>query len=170
MKKNLFLLVFMGLILTCNQSLSAQFINKMFFTELGGPGGIMSMNFDSRFNPQRTGFGCRIGAGFLIKEFEENNYATRTVYTVPLGFNYIFGSPNVSSAFEVGAGATFLTRKASYYNYDVQKPGNLIGHLTFMYRLSPTNGGFSLRVGFTPIIGTAGDLFPMGAIGFGYAF
>jgi hypothetical protein len=34
----------------------------------------------------------------------------------------------------------------------------------------PVNGGFSFRIGLTPIIGTAGELRAMGAIGFGYAF
>ncbi|GHT09353.1 hypothetical protein FACS189426_07520 [Bacteroidia bacterium] len=58
---------------------------KLFYTELGGPGVLMSANFDSRFKPDER-----------------------------LGFGY--------------------------------------------------------RVGFTPIIGTSGDLFPMVGISFGYAF
>jgi hypothetical protein len=39
-----------------------------------------------------------------------------------------------------------------------------------MYRRIPVNGGFSFRAGFTPIIGTSGDLVPMVALGFGYIF
>ena len=96
--------------------------------------------------------------------------ATRSLYTVPVGLNYIFGKPNSISNFEVGAGVTFLSRKVSLYKYQLDKPGNMIGYLNFMYRLTPVNGGFSLRIGFTPIIGTAGDLYPMGAFSFGYAF
>ena len=156
--------------------------NKMFYTELGGPGVILSVNFDSRFTPnERLGFGIRFGAGFGVGKMRTTwvdnkwNYTytenlVRSYYSIPVGLNYIFGKPNSASSFEVGAGATYLTRKVSLYCLDVEKPGHAIGFLTFMYRKMPVNGGFSFRVGFTPIIGTAGDLYPMGAIGFGYSF
>jgi hypothetical protein len=84
--------------------------------------------------------------------------------------NYVFGKPGNASSFEAGAGATFLPRKASLYNYEIEKQGHVIGYLTFMYRIAPLNKGFSFRGGFTPVIGTSGDLFPMGAVSFGYAF
>jgi hypothetical protein len=86
--------------------------------------------------------------------------------------NYVFGKPNSAQTFEVGAGITLLTRKVAlyYYGFDEKQSGNAIGAITFMYRIMPVNGGFSFRIGFTPIIGTAGDLFPMGTVGFGYAF
>jgi hypothetical protein len=80
------------------------------------------------------------------------------------------GKTNSSSAFEVGAGITFLTRSVALYCYDYEEPGHAIGFLTFMYRRMPVNGGFLFRIGMPPVIGTGGDLFPMGAIGFGYAF
>ena len=178
MKKSiLFLVAIAGVLITFNQSLSAQeeITGKLFYTELGGPGIIMSMNFDSRFNPnERLGFGYRLGAGFGIGSFEDDymdyESITRTVYSFPAGLNYVFGKANKSSAFEVGGGISILSRKMSLYNFDVKKPGYVIGFLSFMYRIMPVNGGFSFRVGFTPIVGTAGDLYPMGAIGFGYAF
>jgi len=180
MKKLFALLVFAGLLLTLNQSLSAQeesVAGKLFYTELGGPGVIMSANWDARFKSnERLGFGYRIGAGFGIGQFY-NYYSvdyyeqvTRTYYSIPVGLNYVFGKPNIASTFEVGAGATFLTRKVSLYNYDIDKPGHVIGFVSFMYRVTPVNSGLSFRVGFTPIIGTAGDLFPMVAISLGYAF
>ena len=182
MKKLFAFLVFTGLLLTLSQALSAQdeTAGKLFYTELGGPGVIMSANFDARFNPNtRLGFGYRLGVGFGIGEFENQqttgnyysyNRVTRTYYSIPVGLNYVFGKPNIASTFEVGAGATFLTRKVSLYNYEAKQPGHVIGFVSFMYRLTPINGGISFRVGFTPIIGTAGDVFPMAAIGIGYAF
>jgi hypothetical protein len=188
MKKTLLLLVAIAsLSLTFNQKTLAQedkAPNKVLFTELGGPGVIMSMNFDSRFNPnQKLGFGYRIGAGFGVGRFDVKNenrnndiyyyesYSERrTYYSFPAGINYIFGKPNSSVSLEVGAGATFLTRKVALYYYDVREEGHFIGHLAFMFRLAPVNGGFSFRIGFTPIIGTSGDLLPSGAIGLGYAF
>jgi hypothetical protein len=168
-----------GLLLFLNQSLSAQeekVASKVFYTELGGPGLIMSANFDGRFKPdERLGFGYRLGVGFAIKEsssfyWDGSENVTRTYYSIPAGLNYVFGKLNSSHTFEVGAGLTFLTRKVSLFYYDVEKPGHVIGFITFMYRRIPVNGGFSFRIGFTPMIGTSGDLFPMGSIGFGYAF
>jgi hypothetical protein len=159
---------------------------KQFFTELGGPGVIGSINFDSRFkNNERLGFGYRVGFGFGLHTFSEEGeryiggldygYETkeflRTYYTIPFGLNYVLGKKNSGHTFEIGAGATFLTRKISLtYFYDYNSPGHFIGHLAFMYRRVPIDGGFTFRVGFTPIIGTSGDLSPMGAIGFGYSF
>jgi len=175
MKNTLSLLVIGVLFITVNQSLSAQngdVSNNLFYTELGGPGVIMSANFDGRFkSDSRLGFGYRLGAGFGIGRFkEEQGKIRRTYYSVPAGLNYVFGKPNIKSTFEVGAGVSYLTRQVSIYNLDVDQQGNVIGFISFMYRVTPVNGGFSFRVGFTPIIGTAGDLFPMGALSLGYAF
>jgi len=159
-----------------HQSLAAQenyVANKLFYTELGGAGVIMSANFDGRFIAQsRLGLGYRIGAGFGVGRFDRgDDYGVRrTYYTIPVGLNYVLGKPNKSSTFEVGGTVTYLTRKVSLYNYDVYKLGNFIGMLSFMYRMMPVDGGFTFRAGFTPIIGTAGDLYPMVAVGFGYAF
>ncbi len=90
--------------------------------------------------------------------------------TIPMGINYVFGKTSSNHAFEVGAGLTLLTRKVERFNWDEHKEGNLIGHFTFMYRRQPINGGFTWRIGFTPIIGTGGNLVPSGAIGLGYSF
>ena len=170
---------------------------KIFYAELGGPGVLSSFHFDGRFKSgERLGWGYRVGVGFAIGQFEEEreryggygygggygnygeyndvyvytDYRTRTYYTIPVGVNYVLGKKNSSSALEIGAAVTFLTRKTSLFCYDVETPGNVIGNFTFMYRRAPINGGFLFRVGFTPVIGTSGDLFPMGAVGFGYAF
>ena len=184
MKKSiLVLLMIVGLTFTLNLTLSAQVektANKVFYAELGGPGLIMSANFDSRIKPdERLGFGFRLGAGFGYGDFEAgqpNQYGyyervTRTYYSIPAGLNYVFGKPYSAHTFEVGAGVSILTRKVALFNYSYDdKPGNAIGFFTFMYRLMPENGGFSFRIGLTPIIGTSGDLFPMGSIGFGHVF
>ena len=179
MKKSLSLWVIStGLLLTLNQSLSAQEVekaNKFFYAEFLGPGLIMSANFDARFTSnERLGLGYRLGVGFAYGDFEDKQnrwgYVTRTYYSIPVGLNYVFGKPDSDKAFEVGAGVTFLTRKVALFYYNEEKPGHAIGFLTFMYRKVPVNGGFSWRIGLTPVIGTSGDLFPMGAVGFGYAF
>lgn len=182
MKKFLLLIV---AIVTLHQMLAAQeekIANKLFYVELGGPGVIMSANFDARFqSKERLGFGYRLGVGFDVSRVQTKwvdkqwnytylEYLRRSYYSIPVGLNYVFGKPNFANTFEVGAGVTFLTRKVTLYCREVEKQGHVIGFLTFMYRVVPVNGGFSFRIGFTPIIGTAGDLCFMGAIGFGYAF
>ena len=199
-------LVITILFMIVNSSLWAQeatVAGKLVYVELGGPGVIMSANFDSRFQSNaRVGFGYRIGVGYGVEKFEDklletlneddlipylftgvhlfiatfrtsadlNKGKIRSFYSVPIGLNYIFGKPNKASTFELGAGVTLLTNKVTLYNYEFEKRGHVIGHLNVMYRLAPVNSGLSYRAGFTPIIGTAGDFFPMGAICFGYAF
>lgn len=157
-----------------------------------GPGVISSVNFDSRFKSGKSlGLGYKVGLGFSADTFygdlryqdfydEEgklyslpyfNSERTQAYLTIPLGLNYIFGKKNSPHTFEVGAGTTVLTRKVDLYNYDGHyKQGYFLGHLSFMYRRVPVDGGFTWRIGFTPIIGTAGDFMPSGAVGFGYAF
>jgi hypothetical protein len=158
---------------------------KILYMELGGPGVIMSVNFDSRFHSdRRAGFGYRIGAGFGIGEFDgawvedeyhpNNGYYEQkmhTYYSFPLMVNYIFGRENRAAMFEIGAGTTILTHKRSIYNYSGNTHyGYFIGNINFIFRLQPLHTGVVFRVGFTPIIGTAGDLFPMAGISLGYVF
>jgi len=155
---------------------------KQFFTEAGGPGVLFSANFDSRIKrAARLGWGFRAGLGFTLVDQEDKiaqpeggmyyySYKTRSIATLPLGINYLFGKPGSANMFEVGAGVTVLSRKASILNYNDYTEGNFLGHFDFMYRRQPVDGGFSWRIGFTPVINTDGDIFPFGAIGLGYTF
>jgi len=175
---------FLTLAVLLNQSLAAQenvVANKLFHVEFFGPGIIMSANFDGRFQSDtRTGLGYRLGAGFGTGDFYSQGVIEiggpyrdpdkRTVYSFPAGLNYIFGKPKKASSFEVGAGLSVLSRKVPIFSYDADKPRSVIGYFSFMYRMTPADGGMAFRVGFTPIIGSSGDLMPMFAIGFGYAF
>lgn len=153
-------------------------VEKLFYTELGGPGVLFSANYDTRFKANtKTGLGARVGIGFTIYDqetFDPNwggySYETKTLGTIPIGLNYIFGKPNNPNMFEVGGGVTFLTSKASILNYNSYTEGNLLGHFEFMYRRVPLDGGFSWRIGFVPIINPDGNIFPFGAIGLGYSF
>jgi len=176
MKKTSIISVLLGAMVILSLSANAQDIygGRRFYAEFGGPGIVMSVNYDSRIKAnERLGWGYRLGAGFGIGEdydYYDYGSVSRTYYSVPVGVNYLFGKTSSSLTFEVGATVTVLTRKTNLYNYEVVKPGYVVGGLQFMFCRIPLDGGFTFRIGFTPMIGTAGDLFPMGAIGLGYAF
>ena len=152
--------------------------SKQFYTEMGGAGIMFSANFDTRFSKASNfGLGTRIGIGFTIKDqdyYDPNgNYSNsvRTIPTLPFGLNYLFGKNGSAHTFEVGGGATYLFQKVEMLNYDShRKEGYFMGYFTFMYRRQPVNDGFTWRIGFTPLINTAGDIVPFAAAGIGFAF
>ncbi len=156
---------------------------RIFFGELGGPGVIFSVNFDSRFTKSNTGFGGRIGLGFLTQEETitsnggYNTYRQRSIFTIPLQLNYVIGKPNSSHLIEVGAGATFFGKEISLYNFfqgnynsDPNEPKSIVaGTASFMYRKIAKNGGFFWHGGFTPYF-INGYIQPMVGAGIGYGF
>ena len=173
-----FVLLAIVLILS-NQPVTSQenLSGKQFYVEFGGPGVMFSANFDSRFkNGEFFGFGYRVGVGFNSYDnntdynVSSSSSSYRTYCTIPLGLNYIFGKKTSLHAFEVGAGITVLTRKVDIFYDDQTEAGHLVGHFSFLYRRQPMDGGFTWRIGFVPIIGASGDLYPSGLIGIGYAF
>jgi hypothetical protein len=147
---------------------SGKVYNTQFYVELGGPGIIFSANFDKRFNSsKKNGWGYRAGLGFIpnIDSYDNSN---NTVLTVPLGVNYVFGKERSSHTFETGAGVTFLSKTLYFDNSNDNQ--HVLGHLEFMYRLMPINGGFTWRIGFTPWITFGGNIILTAAIGIGYSF
>jgi hypothetical protein len=152
-----------------------------FYAELGGPGVILSANFDGRFNASsHLGWGYRAGIGYGVEDGYYMNYehgyltyyyTHRSYGTIPLGINYLFGKPDSQHTLEVGAGGTILTRKVAAYVYDdYYDRGNLIGHAGVSYRRQPLDGGFMWRASIMTIIGTGGDIKATVGISFGYAF
>ncbi len=152
----------------------------MFYAELGGPGILFSANIDRRFTKSALGFGGRIGLGFITTDVLVGSvnpsgfysYETRSIVTIPLQLNYVFGKPNSVHSMEVGAGVTFTGKKIDIFdnNYRRSSPGaSAFGTASFMYRKIPKDGGFTWRIGFTPIIG-GGYIQPSGGVGIGYSF
>ena len=144
-----------------------------FYAELGGPGILFSANFDRRFSKSQLGFGGRAGIGFISGYFDDynNNYGSiqRSIITLPVQLNYIFGKENSVHAFEVGLGATFIGRKVDILDFDYNNPTQLFGTASFMYRRQPKNGGFSWRGGLTPLL-AKGYIQPFAGFSFGYTF
>ena len=146
-----------------------------FYAEVGGPGILFSANFDARFTKSALGFGGRIGIGFLTHDeyhydsIYYGNYKTKSVATFPIQLNYIFGKPSSVHSFEVGAGVTFIGKEIDLFYYDERNPSAVYATASFMYRRQPKDGGFSWRIGFTPIMGR-GYIQPSGAVSVGYNF
>ena len=145
-----------------------------FYAELGGPGILFSANIDTRFKPSSLGWGGRIGLGFVTADEEITtpngpNWETRSVVTIPAQVNYIFGKLESPHTFEVGAGLTYVGKKLDIMNFYDDKRTNIFGSASFMYRRQPPNGGFTWRLGFSPLIGS-GYIQPSGAVSVGYNF
>ncbi|MBI5373322.1 MAG: hypothetical protein HZA79_14965 [Sphingobacteriales bacterium] len=146
-----------------------------FYAEVGGPGILFSANIDTRFTPSSLGWGGRFGLGFYTGD-EYNyyggiygNYYTQSVVTVPVQVNYIFGKTDSPHTFEVGGGLTYAGKKIDIMNYNDSSRTNLFGTASFMYRRQPLKGGFTWRIGFTPII-AKGYIMPSGGASVGYSF
>ena len=145
-----------------------------FYAEFGGPGILFSANIDRRFTKSNLGIGGRIGFGFVTTETYDNsngnyNYDMRSVLTVPMQVNYVFGKQNSVHTFEVGAGVTVIGQKVDVFDYEDDKGSSVYGTASFMYRRQPKDGGFSWRIGFTPII-SSGYIQPSAAVSVGYNF
>ena len=141
---------------------------RSFIAEVGGPGVLFSVNYDTRFKKTPFGLGGRVGVGFTTgyinatytidpvtgNYFYTGNGKNVSVLTVPVQLNYLFGKAGSKSALEVGAGATYVGKNSDFfYNYNNTTKASIYGNASFMYRRMPTEGGFSWRVGFTPLIG-----------------
>jgi hypothetical protein len=131
-----------------------------FIAELGGPGIVFSANYDTRFKQSRLGVGGRVGVGFVSGWEEKYDPVTGyydseeiTAITFPVQLNYIFGKEGSSHTFEVGGGITYVTKKMEIMNFYDENETQLFGTFCFMYRRQPINGGFSWRIGFTPLVG-----------------
>ena len=147
-----------------------------FIAELGGPGIVFSANYDTRFKQSRLGIGGRIGVGFASGWEQTYDPVTGypngedvTAITFPAQLNYIFGKEGSPHTFEVGGGITYVTRKMEIMNFYDENETQLFGTFSFMYRRQPVNGGFSWRIGFTPLVGK-GYIQAFGGASVGYNF
>lgn len=147
-----------------------------FYAELGGPGILFSANVDTRFAKSHLGWGMRGGLGFVTGEdydFDPNtgrsNYEQYSAVTVPVQVNYIFGKASSPHTFEAGAGFTIVGRKIDILNFYDDQQSSFFGTASFMYRRQPLNGGFTWRIGFTPLV-AKGYIQPSAAAGVGYSF
>ena len=187
MRRSVFILTASLFISQClfsqdNKVVQDQSIGKSsFFAELGGPGILFSANYDTRFKQSRLGFGGRVGIGFVsaYDEYYDPNTGMyyggdeETAITFPVQLNYIFGKQNSPHTFEVGGGLTYVTKKLNIMDFDAwdneDQRTQLFGTFCFMYRRQPINGGFSWRIGFTPLV-CAGNINHFGGASVWYKY
>ncbi len=144
------------------ESLGSEKRAQNIFVELGGQGLLFTANYDTRFSNRRDGLGGRVGIGYIAADGDN---AT----TVPLSLNYLLGKGR--HFFEIGLGATLLATKASDYSFVFNdNNSDVIGTMSFSYRLQPVDRGFSLRAGLTPVFNKDFFIPYYAGLSLGYSF
>jgi hypothetical protein len=119
------------------------------FAELGGNGGLGSINYDVRFDNGALGWGLRIGGGIspfgMVQRAEQADVIELTggKWNIPILINYI---TNDKQPFEFGIGIV-----NSFFEKEHNKPHwrtNLTGALMYRRQLKD---GINCRIGWTPV-------------------
>ncbi len=143
---------------------------QLFFAELGGPGIVLSANYDRRLTKETGGFGYRIGLGYSFT----NDFKFTTI---PVGVNYLLGDKSRGRFFEIGLSETMILINEDIYNdgfftvdnVDNQRKTLFMTSLLLGYRSQPIRGGFSFRGGIMPVF-IEGETGIGGYLSFGYNF
>lgn len=147
-----YLLLFL-VVIGLRQSVTAQ--NKGVFLELGGSGGLGSMNYEKwiPLKPHRHtglyGHDCpepylryTLRGGIGLTPVDKNN---GWVVVLPLMANIVYGQEADRHRIEIGAGiAPSFTTKGNWY---IKSP------LFLGYRWQPNDKRMFIRAGYTPIVG-----------------
>ena len=132
------------------------------FVELGGQGLLFTANYDSRFSKRRDGLGGRAGIGYI-------SIGGDNASTVPLSLNYLLGKGR--QFFEIDLGATLLATSGNDNSFLFnENNSNIIGTMSFSYRLQPIDRGFSFRAGLTPIFNKNFFIPYYAGLSLGYSF
>lgn len=147
------------------------------YGDIGGPGGIISINYDRRFTGEK-GLGFRAGLGAILLSRPVSDILTETKphLTFPLELNYLMGTEG--HYFELGAGMTFLGNMSSaptVTEKDESTPvaatparaEDMIWHATLGYRYQPLKRGFTSRIFLSPVKTPNSSVFLYGGISFG---
>lgn len=136
--------------------------NTIFF-ELGGNGGIYSINYDRIFIIKHLKFSIRAGMSFFVFKLEENKpikiqYSPR----FPIQLNLLIGKRN--NYFVVGYGGT------PYWYNDQSITGAFFPNIGYRYQRD--EGGTFYKIEFSPCIFDEGEytFIPWGSLGIGRSF
>lgn len=134
------------------------------FIEIGGPGLVVSANYDCRFSNSREGWGATAGVGYLPNK-------TSSLLTIPVQINYLMGS--FQHYLELGAGGTYLKYKSGtvgeFIPFHNEANKQFVGTATIGYRYQPIDRGYNFRASFNPVFDQH-SVYAYAGVGFGYTF
>jgi hypothetical protein len=164
----IFVLLFFSVLVKGQESDSTSSENgkraQNIFVELGGQGLLFTANYDSRFSKRRDGLGGRAGIGYISTGGDN-----ASTMTMPLSLNYLLGKGR--QFFEIGLGATLLATSGNDNSFLFnENNSNIIGTMSFSYRLQPIDRGFSFRAGLTPIFNKNFFIPYYAVLSLGYSF
>jgi hypothetical protein len=90
------------------------------------------------------------------------------VTTVPLSLNYLLGKGN--KFFELGLGATYISTSGDAEVLFNKNESNVVGTMSFFYRVQPEDSGFAFRIGLSPVFSKDFFLPYYGGLSLGYTF
>jgi hypothetical protein len=144
--------------------------SRSIFLEVGGNGGLGSINFDSRLNNTEKGFGYRVGFGFIPASYSYFD-SRPVIWTLPVGLNYLIGGHR--HYLETGLGLTYYFFKGTTSDvwgiHENDKGRGVVFMPGAGYRYAPNGKAFQGRLFVSPIINSAGASFYWGFSG-GYKF
>ena len=153
-------IIFSIFLLGITSGLVAQRRGKSFFLELAGNGGFVSVNFDSRFKKSEKGPGYRVGFG-LIPPSVSFFISTPTIWTVPIGVNYLIGGGR--HYFEPGLGVTYFFFSGTTSDFwginEKDKGSGILFVPSAGYRYAPPGKAFQGRIFVSPVINSEGANF-----------
>lgn len=142
------------------------------FFEIGGNGGLGSINLDRRLNGEltlRAGYGS-FGSFNFVGDGPSLHYHTAT-----LMLNRLSDSDQVNRRFELGLGAMVGDKHIGWESGPLQVEHFAAITTVAGFRRQPPGGGFVFRMGFTPMYVVRGDypsrgLVPSVGLSVGLAF
>jgi hypothetical protein len=135
--------------------------NNAIYFELLGAALFYSINYDRRISD----FALR--GGFMYFSVSSASWLA-----VPLSVSYL-GIGSQKHCFEIGGGITIHHFGNSVDTLGVSSSGSatlLLGHAILGYRYQPLDGGFFLRAGVSPIVGSGVGFLPWPHVGLGGTF
>jgi len=134
------------------------------YVELGGNGGVWSLNYE-RFVTDDVSL--RVGGSYT--SISDSLGTSVSLLTFPLTASWL-GLRSGNHALEVGAGVVFASATVSTSSFGAEAFGSgVIGTGILGYRYAPLDGGFNLRIAFTPLFGEGG-FFASGGVALGGLF
>lgn len=142
--------------------------NNALYIELLGPGLLYSLNYDHAFGP----VAARVGIEYWsLSASGGSGSSSATFLSFPVTVSYL-GIGSLKHIFEVGAGAEITYFGGSASVLGASSSGSAVtawGTLILGYRYQPPDGGFFLRAGISPLIGS-GFFLPWPYVGLGATF